>query len=69
VFLEPRPGIQHLSFPEAKKIILALKPKKTILTHFGLTMLKARPHVLAKQLSWETGCDIVAATDGLTVNF
>jgi phosphoribosyl 1,2-cyclic phosphodiesterase len=69
VFLEPRPGIQHLSFQEAKKIVLALKPKKTILTHFGLTMLKARPHVLAKQLSWETGLDVIAATDGLTVSF
>ena len=69
VFLEPRPGIQHLSFSDAKKIISILKPKKTILTHFGLTMLKARPHVLAKTLSWETGLDVTAATDGMTVGF
>jgi phosphoribosyl 1,2-cyclic phosphodiesterase len=69
VFLEPRPGVQHLSFLDVKKIVAALKPKKTILTHFGLTMLKARPHVLAKQLSWETGLDVVAATDGMTVSF
>jgi phosphoribosyl 1,2-cyclic phosphodiesterase len=69
VFLEPRPGVQHLSVPDVKKIVEKLKPKKTVLTHFGLTMLKARPHVLAKQLSWETGLDVVAATDGLTLSF
>lgn len=69
VFLEPRPGVQHLSFPDVKKIVEKIRPKKTVLTHFGLTMLKAGPHVLAKQLSWETGLDVVAATDGLTLNF
>ena len=69
VFLDPHPGIQHLSLQDAKKIILNLKPKKAILTHFGMSMLKARPHVLAKTLSWETGIDVIAATDGMTVNF
>ena len=53
----------------ARRLILDLKPKKTILTHFGLSMLKARPNILAKQLSWETGLNVVAATDGLTVPF
>lgn len=67
VFFDPRPGIQHLSFSDAKKIISLVRPKKAILTHFGMTMLKARPHVLAKTLSWETGIDVVAATDGMTL--
>jgi phosphoribosyl 1,2-cyclic phosphodiesterase len=69
VFYEPRLGVQHLSFGDARRLILDLKPKKTILTHFGLTMLRARPNILAKQLSWETGLDVVAATDGMTVPF
>lgn len=69
VFFEPRPGVQHLSFGDAKKIIRNIKPKKAILTHFGLTMLKAGPHALAKALSWETGLDVVAASDGMTVEF
>lgn len=69
VFAQPRPGIQHLNFDDVKKIVSALKPKKTVLTHFGLTMLNAKPHALAKQLSWETGLDIVAATDGMTLSF
>jgi phosphoribosyl 1,2-cyclic phosphodiesterase len=69
VFAQARPGIQHLNFDDVKKIVSALKPKKTVLTHFGLTMLNAKPHVLAKQLSWETGLDIWAATDGMTLSF
>jgi len=69
VFAEPRPGIQHLSLPDAKKLIEALKPKKTILTHFGMTMVKARPHECARRLAWETGSDVVAATDGMTEVF
>jgi phosphoribosyl 1,2-cyclic phosphodiesterase len=69
VFAQARPGIQHLNFDDVKKIVSALKPKKTVLTHFGLTMLNAKPHVLAKQLSWETGLDILAATDGMTLSF
>jgi hypothetical protein len=32
-------------------------------------MLKANPHVLAKQFSWETGINVVAATDGMSINF
>ncbi len=69
VFQEPREGVQHLSFPDVKKIVSALRPKKTILTHFGMTMLKAGPHQLARTLSWETGLEVEAAKDGMTVVF
>ena len=66
VFAEPRPGIQHLSLPNAQRLIEELRPKKTILTHFGMTMVKARPHECARRLAWETGLNVVAATDGMT---
>ena len=69
VFFQPRPGIQHLSLQDAKKLIELIKPRKAILTHFGMTMLKASPHLLAKKLSWETGTEVIAATDGMTVSF
>jgi len=69
VFAEPRPGIQHLSLPDAQKLIVELKPKKAILTHFGMTMVKARPLECARRLAWETGINVVAATDGLTEVF
>lgn len=69
VFFESRPGVQHLSIPDVKKILSVLRPKKVILTHFGLTMIKAGPNVVAKTLSWETGTNVTAATDGMTLTF
>lgn len=68
VFFEPHPGVQHLSLNDVKKIVCKIRPKKTILTHFGMSMLKANPHAQAKKLSWETGFDITAASDGMTVD-
>jgi phosphoribosyl 1,2-cyclic phosphodiesterase len=67
VFLEPHPTVDHLSLPEAKDLIAAVKPKKTILTHFGLTMLKAGPEKQAKRLSRELGIPVAAARDGMVV--
>ncbi|HZD59325.1 MAG TPA: MBL fold metallo-hydrolase [Anaerolineae bacterium] len=59
--------ILHLYYEDAVNIIKAIKPQKAILTHFGMTMLKAKPWVLTKELSNELGIDIVAASDGMTV--
>jgi phosphoribosyl 1,2-cyclic phosphodiesterase len=69
VFFEPRPGIDHLSLPEAQQLISQIRPKKTILTHFGMTMLKAKPHLQAQRLSRELGIEVEAAYDGLTMEF
>ncbi|MDD5080096.1 MAG: MBL fold metallo-hydrolase [Candidatus Omnitrophica bacterium] len=70
VFREPRPGIDHLSVAELKGLILGLKSKgrlkKVILTHFGMSMLKAKPRNVAMDLARETGVDVIAATDGMT---
>jgi ribonuclease BN (tRNA processing enzyme) len=69
VFYEPRPGVDHLSLYDAENIIAAAKPKKTILTHFGMTMLKAKPHLQAQKLSAKLGQEVVAAYDGMTMEF
>ena len=37
-----------------------------ILTHFGMTMHRAKPWELAQQLSQETGVEVRAASDGTT---
>jgi len=66
VFYEPRPTVQHLSFQEAKHIISNIRPETAILTHFGMTMLKAKPKNLTEELKEETGIDVVAAYDGMT---
>ena len=65
VFYEARPGIDHLSFMDARKIIKHIRPKLAILTHFGMTMLTHKPHILAEQLSRELNLEIIAAYDGM----
>ncbi|MCF6147371.1 MAG: MBL fold metallo-hydrolase [Candidatus Kuenenia sp.] len=60
--------LYHLTIRDVKEIVTTLKPKTTILNHFGMTMLKAHPHKVAEQLSDETGLNIIAANDGLRFN-
>ncbi len=67
VRLKPTPGIDHLSLPEAAEIIREAKPKLAVLTHFGMTMIRAKPRELAAKLSDELKLGVVAAEDGLTL--
>ncbi len=69
ILLHPRPGVDHLSVEEVKILLGELRPRQTILTHFGMTMLKAKPELLAQQLAQELNLDVVAARDGMTVSF
>ena len=65
VMLSPKAPVDHLSLPEAKEIIEQVKPKKAILTHFGMTMWRAKPWELARKLTEETGIPVIAARDGM----
>jgi len=65
VRLKPGAPLDHLSLPEAKSMIEELRPKTVILTHFGMTMWRARPWELAEKLTQETGVTVVAARDGM----
>jgi len=62
------PHIQHLCLADVELLIREIKPKAAILTHFGMTMLRARPWELAAQLSDHTGVKVIAARDGMTVS-
>jgi phosphoribosyl 1,2-cyclic phosphodiesterase len=65
VRLKPGAPIDHLALPEAKSIIEELRPRIAILTHFGMTMWRAKPWELAKKLTEETGIQVIAARDGM----
>jgi phosphoribosyl 1,2-cyclic phosphodiesterase len=65
VFSEPRPDIDHLSVPDAQRLITELAPKVAILTHFGMQMWRARPWEIAQRLTQETGVRVVSARDGM----
>ncbi len=56
--------IQHLNLDDARRLIERLRPRLAILTHFGMTMHRAKPWELAQKLSEETGVEVRAASDG-----
>ncbi len=61
--------IRHLNMDEAAKLIDEIRPKRAILTHFGLQVLKASPELQARRISEKTGVNVMAAQDGMSVNF
>ncbi|MFC2071181.1 MBL fold metallo-hydrolase [Chloroflexota bacterium] len=72
VFLEPRPSsdnpttpTEHISVPDAERIIMGLKPKVAILTHFGVSVWRAKPWLIAEKLTEKTGVKVIAARDGM----
>lgn len=69
VFYEPRPGIDHLCLDDVERLVRDIRPRKAILTHFGMGMLKAKPHIQAEALTEKTGVEVEAAYDGMTLKF
>ena len=65
VRLESDHPYDHLSVPDAEHIIMELKPKVAILTHFGMTVWRAKPWEIAQRLSEQTGVKVIAARDGM----
>lgn len=57
--------IKHLTLDDARMLIREIQPKTAILTHFGMTMLRARPWEQAQKLAAETGVEVIAASDGM----
>ncbi len=65
--LRLKPGeLDHLCLEDAKIIIREIRPKVAILTHFGMTVLKARPWKIAENLKEELGVNVISASDGMT---
>ncbi len=60
--------ILHLDVEDAEKIITKNKPKICIITHFGMTLIKAKPWEIAEKLSKKTGVKVVAASDGMKLD-
>jgi len=65
VFIEANRPYDHLSVPDAERIIMELKPKVAILTHFGMGVWRAKPWEIAERLSQQTGVQVIAARDGM----
>jgi len=65
VGLEAGHPYDHLSLPDAVRIITSVKPKVAILTHFGMTMWRAKPWQIAQKLTGEAGIRVLSARDGM----
>jgi len=59
--------VMHLCIDDVRDILSKIKPDKAILTHFGMTMLKAKPWELTKKLAEELGLNVIMASDGMTI--
>jgi phosphoribosyl 1,2-cyclic phosphodiesterase len=59
--------VMHLCVDDAREILQHVKPRIGVLTHFGMTMLRAKPWLVAQRLSEELGLDVRAASDGMTL--
>jgi phosphoribosyl 1,2-cyclic phosphodiesterase len=62
---EREKGSLHLTITDAEKIIQHIQPKFAILTHFGMTMIRAKPWEVAKKMSDEIDVNVIAASDGM----
>jgi ribonuclease BN (tRNA processing enzyme) len=60
-----RMDVDHLNIEDVKRLIEGIKPRQAILTHFGFTMVKAKPWEVAVEVQKETGIKTVAAGDGM----
>ncbi len=63
----PSPNVQHLCVRDVEEILAKLRPEKAVLTHFGMTMIRARPSQVAEKLSRRLGLEVIAAYDGMTL--
>jgi phosphoribosyl 1,2-cyclic phosphodiesterase len=60
--------LDHLHVPDAEELVKAIRPRLAVLSHFGMKMLAARPWVIAREMSERTGCQVVAASDGMLID-
>lgn len=60
--------VQHLCLDDAKTLVKTIKPAQAVLTHFGMTMLRAKPWEIATAVTQETGIKTLAASDGMTLD-
>lgn len=67
VLLEKKDHIMHLSLSDIEKIISIKRPKLSILTHFGMNVIRAKPWEIAEGLSKRLDVKVIAASDGMEI--
>jgi ribonuclease BN (tRNA processing enzyme) len=67
VLLKNNDRIMHLSIDDVEKIIRINKPKLSIITHFGMTIIRNKPWEIANNLSKITNTKVISASDGMSI--
>jgi len=65
--ITPEENIDHLSLRDFTKIITSVRPEVAVMTHFGMNFIKDKPYLIARKIKDETGIEVVAAYDGMTL--
>lgn len=68
VVLFKKTDLKHLSFEDIPYFIRNYRPKRLIITHFGMGMLKHKPWELAEKFSKENNINLIAARDGMEID-
>ncbi len=61
--------IDHLAVNDFVNIVMHIKPELAVMTHFGMQIIKEKPYLLSEKLKEETGIEIIAAHDGMKLEF
>lgn len=60
-----RDNLPHLGLDDAERIIAQARPRLALITHFGMTVWRARPWEVAEGMSQRLGIEVRAARDGM----
>lgn len=69
VFYKKCDKFEHLCLEDAIKIIRGINPKRVILTHFGMSMLREKLPFLEEELNSQLKQDVKFAYDGFNLKF
>jgi phosphoribosyl 1,2-cyclic phosphodiesterase len=61
-------NVDHLTWPDARRVVAEVRPKVAAFQHFGTKMLEADPPRLARQVEDELGLRAIAAYDGMLLD-
>ena len=61
-------NVDHLTWPEARRVVEEVSPRVAIFQHFGTKMLEQSPERLAQQVEDDLGIRAIAARDNLLVD-
>jgi len=67
-YLENNKENDGLCKEDVIRIINAVKPRLSIITHFGIDFVKADPLYEVRDIQRQTSCQVLAARDGMVIN-